>query len=123
MLRRIAAVAFCLMPCAELVAQNPASSGHAVLHGVVVDSVRGGFLRGATVGLLGPSRMTFTDSRGRFRIDSIPPGDYQVALFDPLLDTLSLGVVSPLGGPVSFNVVRRNVPCWPEKPEIRILYV
>ncbi len=96
MLRRIAAVAFCLMPCAELVAQNPASSGHAVLHGVVVDSVRGGFLRGATVGLLGPSRMTFTDSLGRFRIDSIPPGEYQVALFDPLLDTLSLGVVSPL---------------------------
>ncbi len=95
MLRRIAAVAFCLMPCAELVAQNPASSGHAVLHGVVVDSVRGGFLRGATVGLLGPSRMTFTDSLGRFRIDSIPPGEYQVALYDPLLDTLSLGVVSP----------------------------
>jgi hypothetical protein len=39
--------------------------------------------------------MTFTDSLGRFRIDSIPPGEYQVALFDPLLDTLSLGVVSP----------------------------
>lgn len=95
MLRRIVAVAFCLLPCAELVAQNPASPGHSVLQGVVVDSVRGGFLRGATVGLLGPSRMTFTDSLGRFRIDSIPPGEYRVALFDPLLDTLSLGVVSP----------------------------
>ena len=65
-----------------------------MLQGVAVDSVRGGFLRGATVGVLGPSRMTFTDSLGRFRIDSIPPGEYQVALFDPLLDTLSLGVVS-----------------------------
>lgn len=96
MLRRIAAVAFLLMPCAELAAQGPAPAGHSVLRGVVVDSVRGGFLRGATVGLLGPSRMTFTDSLGRFRIDSILPGEYQVALFDPLLDTLSLGVVSPM---------------------------
>jgi hypothetical protein len=94
MLRRIAAVAFSLIPCAELVAQNPATQERAVLQGVVVDSVRGGFLRGATVGLLGPSRMTFTDSLGRFRIDSIPPGEYRVALFDGLLDTLSLDVVS-----------------------------
>lgn len=60
-----------------------------------MDSIRGGLLRGATVGVLGPSRMTFTDSLGRFVIDSIPPGEYQVALFDPLLDTLSLGVMSP----------------------------
>ncbi|MCR4339394.1 MAG: TonB-dependent receptor [Gemmatimonadaceae bacterium] len=95
MLRRIAVVAFSLIPCAELVAQIPAPAGHAVLRGVAVDSVRGGFLRGATVGVLGPSKMTFTDSLGRFRIDSIPPGEYQVALFDPLLDTLSLAVVSP----------------------------
>ncbi|HUR92297.1 MAG TPA: carboxypeptidase regulatory-like domain-containing protein [Gemmatimonadaceae bacterium] len=83
------------MPCADLAAQTPSPARHSVLTGVVVDSVRGGYLRGATVGLLGPSRMTFTDSLGRFRIDSIPPGEYQVALFDPLLDTLSLGVVSP----------------------------
>ncbi|MGK2934053.1 MAG: carboxypeptidase regulatory-like domain-containing protein [Gemmatimonadaceae bacterium] len=95
MLRRIAVVAFSLIPCAELVAQDPAPAGHAVLQGVAVDSVRGGFLRGATVGVLGPSKMTFTDSLGRFRIDSIPPGEYRIALFDPLLDTLSLGVVSP----------------------------
>src|SRR5688500_7605653 len=93
MLRRIFALAFCALPCA-VAAQTP-TAGHAVLQGVAVDSVRGGFLRGATVGLLGPQRMTFTDSLGRFRIDSIPPGEYQVALFDPLLDTLSLGVVSP----------------------------
>ncbi|MGI9141521.1 MAG: carboxypeptidase regulatory-like domain-containing protein [Gemmatimonadaceae bacterium] len=96
MLRQIVAAAFLLVPCAELAAQNAAPAGHAVLRGVVVDSVRGGFLRGATVGLLGPSRMTFTDSLGRFRMDSVPPGEYQVALFDPLLDTLSLGVVSPM---------------------------
>ncbi|CAN5690289.1 hypothetical protein BH23GEM1_BH23GEM1_08300 [soil metagenome] len=93
MLRRILATVLCLIPCAELAAQTP-SPRHAVLEGVVVDSIRGGVLRGATVGVLGPSLMTFTDSLGRFRIDSIPPGEHRVALFDPLLDTLSLGVVS-----------------------------
>ncbi|MBA2259321.1 MAG: carboxypeptidase regulatory-like domain-containing protein [Acidobacteria bacterium] len=95
MLRRTLSVAVCLIPLGELAAQNAAPAGHAVLKGIVVDSVRGGVLRGASVGLLGPSKMTFTDSLGRFRIDSIPPGEYQVALFDPLLDTLALGVVSP----------------------------
>lgn len=86
-------LALCAVPFG-LGAQQSPSAGHAVLQGVVVDSVRGGVLRGATVGVLGPSRMTFTDSLGRFRIDSIPPGEYRVALFDPLLDTLSLGVTS-----------------------------
>ncbi|MEX0908693.1 MAG: carboxypeptidase regulatory-like domain-containing protein [Gemmatimonadaceae bacterium] len=95
MLRRIIAVVFSLISFAELGAQDAPSAKYAVLQGVAVDSVRGGFLRGATVGVLGPSRMTFTDSLGRFRIDSIPPGEYQVALFDPLLDTLALGVLSP----------------------------
>lgn len=95
MLRRIIAVVFSLISFAELGAQDAQSARYAVLQGVAVDSVRGGFLRGATVGVLGPSRMTFTDSLGRFRIDSIPPGEYQVALFDPLLDTLALGVLSP----------------------------
>lgn len=95
MLRRIAAAALVVVPFAFAEAQNAPSAVHAVLRGVVVDSVRGGYLRGATVGLIGPSRMAFTDAAGRFRIDSIPPGEYQVALFDPLLDSLSLSVVSP----------------------------
>lgn len=94
MLRRFIVAAFCFIPFVELGAQDAQPSGFAVLQGVAVDSVRGGFLRGATVGVLGPSKMAFTDSLGRFRIDSIPPGEYQVALFDPLLDTLALGVVS-----------------------------
>lgn len=93
MLRRFLALAFCVLPGA-VASQTPAPAAHSVLRGVALDSVRGGYLRGATVGLLGPSRMTLTDSLGRFRMDSIPPGEYQVALFDPLLDTLSLGVVS-----------------------------
>lgn len=87
--------ALLLAVASPVLAQAPGAREHAVLEGVVVDSLRGGFLRNAPVAVVGPSRMAFTDSAGRFRIDSIPPGEYQVALFDPLLDTLALEVLSP----------------------------
>lgn len=92
--RLIVAVAW-LLPFGALAAQNPAPPAHATLRGIVVDSVRGGLLARATVGVIGPSRMATTDSLGRFLIDSLPSGTYQVELFDPLLDTLSVKVVSP----------------------------
>jgi hypothetical protein len=38
--------------------------------------------------------MGLTDSLGRFFIDSVPPGEYIVALFDNLLDSLAINVVS-----------------------------
>lgn len=79
-------------------AQAPAGAApgveHATLHGVVVDSVRGGFLKGASVGVAGPSRMALTDSLGRFSIDNLPPGEYRVELFDALLDSLAISVLS-----------------------------
>lgn len=83
-----------LLAASPALAQQPARD-HAVLEGVVTDSLRGGYLRNAAVAVLGPSRMAFTDSVGRFRIDSIPPGEYQVAVYDPLLDTLGIEVLSP----------------------------
>lgn len=83
------------LPAFPALAQQPAARDHAVLEGVVIDSLRGGYLRNAPVAVVGPSLMAFTDSVGRFRIDGIPPGEYQVALFDPLLDTLSIQVLSP----------------------------
>lgn len=67
---------------------------HSTLRGVAVDSVRGGFLKGASVAVVGPSRMALTDSLGRFSIDSIPPGSHRIALMDDLLDSLSISVVS-----------------------------
>lgn len=80
-------------------AQTPSGTaqptrGTSMLTGVVVDSVRGGFLKGASVAVLGPSRMGLTDSLGRFSIDGIPPGSHRVTLMDDLLDSLSLSVVS-----------------------------
>jgi hypothetical protein len=63
--------------------------------GVVVDSLRGGPLGGATVVVSDQAwRQTTTDSAGRFWIDSIPPGSHRLAVFHPLLDTLDIGVVS-----------------------------
>lgn len=73
-------------------AQTGQQSGHAVLHGVAVDSLRGGLLRGAALRVTGTQRMGVTDSLGRFRIDSVPAGSHSVELFHDVLDTLGLSV-------------------------------
>ena len=54
----------------------------------------------------------FTDSLGRFRIDSLNPGTYQVGVFHPLLDTLGLSLATqPFHvGPDSVSIVRLSVP-------------
>jgi hypothetical protein len=61
-------------------------------YGIVVDSIHGGPLPGAVVTIAGTDRQGVADSSGKFRIDSIPPGSYQMALFHPLLDSLGLAI-------------------------------
>ena len=74
----------------------PAAKGqHGAISGAVIDSVRGGLLIGGIVAVDGLARHAMTDSLGAFLIDSVPPGEYRLALLDDLLDTLSLSVVSP----------------------------
>ena len=75
---------------AQTSAQSPAT-----ITGVAVDSVRGGYLRGAIVSVSGTTLSGITDSAGRFRIDSIPPGTRYLEVMHPLLDSLSLVVRSP----------------------------
>jgi hypothetical protein len=79
--------------------QNPASqqttAGFATVNGVVVDSVHGGRLAGASVTVEGSLRQAISDSSGRFRIDSVEPGQRRFGLFHPLLDSLGFGVSSP----------------------------
>jgi hypothetical protein len=58
--------------------------------GVVVDSLNGGFLSGADIVVQGGAATLQTDSVGRFRIDSLTPGMYQVGVYHPRLDTLGL---------------------------------
>ena len=73
---------------------SAAKAGTAAIAGVVVDSLNGRYLRGADVIIEGANRSLVTDSLGKFRIDSLPPGTYQVGVFHPLLDTLGISLAS-----------------------------
>jgi hypothetical protein len=77
-------------------APSPFSS----VSGTAVDSLHGGYLRDAVVRVVGTSRASATDSLGRFRIDSVPPGSYQLELIHPLLDTVGILVKTQ---PVTFK--------------------
>jgi hypothetical protein len=80
---------------AQQVPPPVATGGHGVISGAVIDSVRGGLLIGGMVAVEGLGKIGITDSVGVFVIDSVPPGEYRLAVLDDLLDTLSLSVVSP----------------------------
>src|SRR5687768_10766219 len=85
-----------LLAPAILPSQQPAPRpGHALVTGVAVDSVRGGYLRGAIVSVSGTSLSAITDSSGRFRIDSVAPGLRHLEVMHPLLDSIGLRVRSP----------------------------
>jgi hypothetical protein len=72
----------------------PAKTGKGQILGVVVDSLNRRYLSGADVVIEGGRTAVETDSLGRFKIDSLPPGTYQVAVFHPLLDTLGITLLS-----------------------------
>ena len=94
-MRSIPGVAMALMLAASAAAQDSQPAAFAALDGIVVDSVRGGPLRGAAVRIAGTSRFAFTDSLGRFRVDSVPAGSHNVELYHDLLDTLGVRVHTP----------------------------
>jgi hypothetical protein len=66
----------------------------AQIKGVVLDSLNGRYLSGADVIVEGAKATLITDSVGRFHIDSLAPGTYQVGVFHPLLDTLGLSLAT-----------------------------
>lgn len=80
-------------------AQEPAATRHISVVGSVYDSVAKRPLTGALVQLvraneLRSARSSITDARGRYRIDSIAPGEYFVSFFHAAVD--SLGVQAPV---------------------------
>lgn len=87
-------------------------TGKAAIVGVMVDSLHGEYLVGAEVVVEGARMSVFTDSLGRFQIDSLTPGTYQVGVFHPILDTLGLSLATqPFHvGPDSVSIVRLGVP-------------
>src|SRR4051812_2907260 len=109
------ALAIALIVAAPLGAQTnpaPANKGMAQIVGAVLDSVNGGLLSGATVILQGAQRTSETDSAGRFRFDSVPPGTYQLGVFHPVLDALDISIATrPFHAAAdSANVVILSVP-------------
>jgi hypothetical protein len=91
----LAGVAACVAaaPAQRAHAQTPAAPtipGFTVLQGVVADSVHGMPLSNAVVLIEGTNRSAKTTEDGRFRIDSIPPGQHRIDVTHPLLDTLGI---------------------------------
>jgi hypothetical protein len=70
-------------------------SGFAIVKGLVIDSLTGGYLSGAIVAVSGTPRMAITDSLGRFRIDGIAPGTRRIDVYHAALDELGMALVTP----------------------------
>ncbi len=92
-------------------AQQPQKRTSAII-GIAIDSLHQRPLSGAEVMVAGANRTVITDSLGRFRVDSLPAGQYQVGLFHPLLDSLGISLASPtfFVGVDSTSVIRLSVP-------------
>ncbi len=98
------------LPVATALAQSNLHNSRIV--GVVGDSVNEAPLRNAAVVVSGLGATAITDSLGRFTIDSLSPGRYQVGIFHPLLESLgiTLATKSFVVGPDSAAVVNLSVP-------------
>jgi uncharacterized protein (DUF2141 family) len=92
--------------------QAVAKTGRAQILGVVLDSLHGKYLSGAEVVVEGAKTTLHTDSLGKFRLDSLPPGTYQVGVFHDLLDTLDITLLTaPFRlGPDSATIIVIAVP-------------
>jgi hypothetical protein len=64
------------------------------ISGWVTDSIHAAPLVGAEVVVYGTTAVARTDSLGNFRIDSIPAGRYQLAVYHPLIDSLQTSLAS-----------------------------
>lgn len=78
------------MACTLGVGTLPAQGRPGRVRGVVVDSLLGDVLPGATVRLLPLGRHAVSDSTGRFVFDSVPAGDWSVSFTHPALDSIGI---------------------------------
>jgi len=87
-------------PSARLRAQTPVpapapAAGFSVVQGFVMDSVHNSPMANANVIVEGVSRSAMTNVDGRFRIDSVPPGQHRIMVLHPVLDTLGIQMRTP----------------------------
>ncbi|HJQ10022.1 MAG TPA: carboxypeptidase regulatory-like domain-containing protein [Gemmatimonadaceae bacterium] len=99
-------------PKQDTVPATPAQTGTAAIAGLVVDSLHGTYLRHADVMIEGAQINTTTDSTGRFKVSGLKPGDYQVGVFHPVLDSLGVSLATRkfYVGPDSTSFVMLAVP-------------
>jgi hypothetical protein len=69
-------------------------TGTAEITGVLLDSLHGTYLRHAEVVVDGAQQSVSSDSLGRFKISGLKPGNYQVGVFHPVLDSLGLSLAT-----------------------------
>src|SRR5204863_9395865 len=65
---------------------TPAKTGKAAISGVILDSLNAGYLAAAEVVVQRANVSRLSDSSGKFRVDRLPPGEYQLGVFHTLLD-------------------------------------
>jgi uncharacterized protein (DUF2141 family) len=117
---KLLAVLALVAPCAVVAQEQtaagpttaPAKTGTAQISGVVLDSLHMRYLGGADVLIEGAKESLVTDSLGRFKIEGLPPGTYQVGVFHPVLDTLNTSLATkPFHvGPDSASFIVLSVP-------------
>jgi hypothetical protein len=85
----VLAGAMLLSPFGAFFGQNAPPKTSRIV-GTVVDSVRGVVLQGAEVMVSGLASIVMTDSLGRFAVEGIAPGTYEVGVFHPVIEALGL---------------------------------
>ncbi|HEY4954504.1 MAG TPA: carboxypeptidase-like regulatory domain-containing protein [Gemmatimonadaceae bacterium] len=93
-------IAFCVASATAAVtvgAQTPAgpAAGFVTIEGVALDSLHSDYLRGALIVVEGANKTAITDSLGRFRLDSVPPGLRRISVVHPTLDTVGIALQTP----------------------------
>jgi hypothetical protein len=88
-------VAAGILVCLPAIGRGQTADSLGRISGVAIDSINGGYLKGAFVYVSGTVRSGITDSVGRFAIDSIPAGSRVIDLQHQLLDMLGVKVVTP----------------------------
>lgn len=73
---------------AILAGAAPAQAQTGSIVGIVTDTLNRRRLAGAFIEVAGLERHVTSDAGGRFTIDSVPPGTYQLSFRHPVLDTL-----------------------------------
>jgi len=104
MSRRILTACAAFVTLITLVAAHAGAQARASVNGIVYDSLASAPLSGALVAIVGTSRSTISDDKGRFRFDSLAPNTYTFTAQHDAIDSAGFSGLS-----VKANVAGRIV--------------